>query len=502
MDAVTPNDPGDGDEGPNNLQNFPVLTSVSSTSGDTTVEGMLNSAPTATYRIEFFSNSTCDSSGNGEGKTFLGSADVTTDAGGNANFTVMFPGPLPLGYAVTATASDAGNNTSEFAACTRACGNGISDFGEQCDDGNNHDMDACKNDCTPNVCGDGSVHSGVEECDDGNLIDGDGCDSHCVLEPKTVTDTVGPGGTVTTDTQSAGATPSEPVQAGVTSPTGGTITITRSSGITGEPGFMVLTGTIHIDAPPASSPSDPLVLTFDIDASLIPPDEDQNTVDILKDGVSVPDCTGSPGEASPDPCVSMRTLLVGGDIELTVVTTTASDWQLAVSACGATPDAGCAPSASGKGRLQMKNATPDTGDQLKWKWTGSMIAPGDLGSPTTASNYIMCLYDQNSFKMIAIAAAGGTCGTKSCWRASGGGFKYGDKIGAGYGLRKITLKPGEAGKAKISVAGRGANLQIPTLQLSTPVRVQLKRSDGSPCWEATYSRAITNTASEFKAKSD
>jgi hypothetical protein len=40
------------------------------------------------------------------------------------------------------------------------------------------------------------------------------------------------------------------------------------------------------------------------------------------------------------------------------------------------------------------------------------------------------------------------------------------------------------------------------LPLTTPVRVQLGRSDGDGCWEATYGTAKKNNASVFKAKSD
>jgi len=125
-DGVTLNDPGDGDTGANNLQNFPELTSASSSSGGTTVQGTLNSAPNTTFRLEFFSNTVCDPSQHGEGETFLGFADVTTDGSGNAGFTATV-GPSPAGqYLVTATATDPANNTSEFSPCTFAA-HGLSD---------------------------------------------------------------------------------------------------------------------------------------------------------------------------------------------------------------------------------------------------------------------------------------------------------------------------------------------------------------------------------------
>jgi hypothetical protein len=113
-DGVTLNDPGDADSGPNNLQNFPVLTSVTDSGGMTNINGRLNSAPNTVYRIEFFANDTIGPSGYGEGQIFLGSKDLPpTDAGGNINFVAMFP-RIAAGQRVTATAIDPDGNTSEF----------------------------------------------------------------------------------------------------------------------------------------------------------------------------------------------------------------------------------------------------------------------------------------------------------------------------------------------------------------------------------------------------
>ena len=101
-----------------------------------------------------------------------------------------------------------------------------------------------------------------------------------------------------------------------------------------------------------------------------------------------------------------------------------------------------------------------------------------------------------------VAPAGGTCAGKPCWKPSGAGFKYGDKELTPDGLSKISLKPGAAAKAKISVGGKSTNLPMPALPLTTPVKVQLGRSDGALCWETTFSSAKTNQADRFSAKSD
>src|ERR1035437_8119003 len=116
--GVTPNDAGDPDTGPNNLQNFPVLTSALFGGGSTTIGGTLNSTANTAFRVEFFSNTTCDPSGHGEGQTFLGFTTVTTDGSGNGSFNSL-TFPVPPGQAgITATATDPAGNTSEFSACS------------------------------------------------------------------------------------------------------------------------------------------------------------------------------------------------------------------------------------------------------------------------------------------------------------------------------------------------------------------------------------------------
>ncbi|HEY3855867.1 MAG TPA: hypothetical protein VGO67_15870 [Verrucomicrobiae bacterium] len=111
--SPTPNHVGGPIQGPNNLQNYPVLTSVTASGGNTTVQGTLNSQPNTNYRLEFFSNARPSGTFYGEGQTFIGAKAVVTDSSGNADFTFTFP----LAAAnVTATATDPAGNTSEFSA--------------------------------------------------------------------------------------------------------------------------------------------------------------------------------------------------------------------------------------------------------------------------------------------------------------------------------------------------------------------------------------------------
>ncbi len=122
-DAVTPNDEGDTDTGPNNLQNYPVLTSLVA-NGSAAIQASLSSTPSSSFDLDFFSNDTCDDTGFGEGRTPLGSATLTTDASGLGSVTASFTGLT--GAVVTATATDADGNTSEFSECAALASLGVS----------------------------------------------------------------------------------------------------------------------------------------------------------------------------------------------------------------------------------------------------------------------------------------------------------------------------------------------------------------------------------------
>ena len=124
-DGPTANDPGDGDTGANNLQNFPVLTSAKGRSFSMTIEGQLNSTANTDFRLEFFANETCDPSGNGEGQRFIGVENVTTDGNGDASVDARFwtarqsrswRRKSSFDF-ITATATDPDGNTSEFSRC-------------------------------------------------------------------------------------------------------------------------------------------------------------------------------------------------------------------------------------------------------------------------------------------------------------------------------------------------------------------------------------------------
>jgi hypothetical protein len=121
-DGVTANDDKDTDTGANNLQNFPVISSATVTGSTRNITGTLNSVPGQTFSLEFYKNDTCDAAGNGEGKTYIGSlATGPTDTDGNVSFS-FHPATLNTGDIITATATDANGNTSEFSQCVTGAG--------------------------------------------------------------------------------------------------------------------------------------------------------------------------------------------------------------------------------------------------------------------------------------------------------------------------------------------------------------------------------------------
>jgi hypothetical protein len=115
-DGASANDTGDGDTGPNSMQNAPVLSAPTGSGATRTVAGTLNSLANTSYRIEFFSNVFVDPAGDGEGKNYLGSVNVTTNASGNASFNYNYAFDAANPY-ITATATNLlTGETSEFSA--------------------------------------------------------------------------------------------------------------------------------------------------------------------------------------------------------------------------------------------------------------------------------------------------------------------------------------------------------------------------------------------------
>lgn len=101
-------DARDPDTGPNDLQNFPVITAATSTGTTTTVTGTLRSKPEKNFTVQLFSNPPLTN----QGKTFLGQVQVKSNRRGKAVFSFLGTA-VPQADTITATATGV-DGTSEF----------------------------------------------------------------------------------------------------------------------------------------------------------------------------------------------------------------------------------------------------------------------------------------------------------------------------------------------------------------------------------------------------
>jgi hypothetical protein len=128
------------------------------------------------------------------------------------------------------------------------------------------------------------------------------------------------GETLSTDREGDGATSASPVETAVTTPVAGLVVIAQAPASFASTAFTFLGQQVVISAPTGTAAM-PLRLAFRIDPTLA---TNPATIQIFRNGVQVSACTGA--GATPDPCVSGRTILPDSDLEIVVLTSTASTW--------------------------------------------------------------------------------------------------------------------------------------------------------------------------------
>ena len=104
-----------GTTGPNNYQNYPVLSAAASDGTATYIQGTLTSLPDTNFLVQFFCSPSESFSGFGQGKTLIGTFNALTNASGLATFLYTVPTGTTPGQYISATATDPSGNTSEFA---------------------------------------------------------------------------------------------------------------------------------------------------------------------------------------------------------------------------------------------------------------------------------------------------------------------------------------------------------------------------------------------------
>ena len=145
------------------------------------------------------------------------------------------------------------------------------------------------------------------------------------------------------------ATPSEPVVAGVTLPSGAPLNVQVAEAPQTDPppdGYFFLGTAFDIDAP-AGTAANPLVLTFTIDGSQVI----SGVPVMIRDGVPVDQpCTGS--GATPDPCfVPAADPVPGDDYTITIRSSHASRWNIGVRAARYDFEGDLGPATANAGRV-------------------------------------------------------------------------------------------------------------------------------------------------------
>jgi cysteine-rich repeat protein len=87
-------------------------------------------------------------------------------------------GPRQTCRSLVETTEPDPTTTTDTTTAVPECGNGVLESGEECDDGNQDNTDACTNACEPATCSDGFVQMGVEDCDEGGVQTAD-CEATC-----------------------------------------------------------------------------------------------------------------------------------------------------------------------------------------------------------------------------------------------------------------------------------------------------------------------------------
>lgn len=249
------------------------------------------------------------------------------------------------------------------------------------------------------------------------------------------TEMVAPDGQATTF-YGDGPTDSDPLATTIEVPPGGPVTITEQPLTDAtNPGYTFFGQQVLITAPDAVDAAHPLLITFDLHASLIPAGEDAQSIAILRNDVPVPVCAAiapSSAVASPPTCVWQRIDQPDGGVKITVATLQASRWNFGraepIDFNGFGPPVGGAPIRNG---MKSGGAVP-----LKFSLGGNRgTAIFVAGSPS--SQAVTC-DTEDPFDEVELTVAVG--GSSLNYNAASDSYTYVWKTQKAWtGCRKLTL---------------------------------------------------------------
>jgi hypothetical protein len=242
---------------------------------------------------------------------------------------------------------------------------------------------------------------------------------------------------------------------------------------------------------------------FELDVSLIPAGVGLDAIEVFRDGVAAPTCTGTPGTADPDPCVLSRTLQPDGDLVIVVLSSHASLWTFGIRACPPNPAAGCIGAAKAQVVVNERKAGREK-LKIALKSLVPAVAQNQFGDPVVGTTrYAVCLYDQADGLVgaMSVARAGDDCGSKPCWKTSATGFKFTDKNGGSNGVVRMVFKAGDPGKGSLLVTGKNNEPKGQTA-LPTGIAAALQDDRGITVQVATSDAACFGVALSTVKKAD
>jgi Domain of unknown function (DUF4082)/Bacterial Ig domain/Bacterial Ig-like domain (group 3)/Calx-beta domain/Cadherin-like domain/Purple acid Phosphatase, N-terminal domain len=157
---------------------------------------------------------------------------------------------------------------------------------------------------------------------------------------KAVAQAVNAGGTLQTGTT---VTPADPLASAVTTPTAAIVSIAQGVIAASQPpsGYTFLNQQVNITihnqdgTELTASTASPIRMAFTIDGTLLLPGETENTIQVFRNGVLIPNCLGQTSipAANLDPCVTAREdgPALNNDVRITILTTHASKWNMGLS---------------------------------------------------------------------------------------------------------------------------------------------------------------------------
>ena len=163
---------------------------------------------------------------------------------------------------------------------------------------------------------------------------------------KSVSQAVNGGGTVSTGSD---VTTGDPLASSVTSPTAATVRIAQGVIAGSQPptGYTFLNQQVNISVlnpdgtEVTTTLQSPLRLAFLIDRTLLLPGETEQSMQLFRNGVAIPNCLGAAAipSASLDPCITAREggAALNNDVRVTILSSHASRWNMGASSAVVAP---------------------------------------------------------------------------------------------------------------------------------------------------------------------